>query len=386
MSGPYEIVPLDASLDAEWDQVVMSSDEGWLFCLSVWQHHASSISEWSYRQLAFGLRRAGRLVAVMPLQLTCDGVLMSMAMGNGGLVIASFIEENEREQLKKYAYRCVEELAREYGASRIIISISPLSRSALRATTGVNPLVEQGYEDTSTHTRIIDLLGEQSKIWEGLSYDARRSVKKASQAGYVVEKMAWESVLDDYYRIHAETYRRTGVSPHPIAYFGGIAHKIAPLSHAVLWGARAPNGQLVAFHNDARFADTSLYWTGCCESDHLSAGVNYLLFWEAIKSAHEDGCRWYEVGEVFPHIHEGKLHGLSVFKGKFGGELHRYFRGELRMASDATRMVDAVKLSEFSMWMVATRNLIRSLVRSRPATRFDSTISGSSDRTAKEAG
>ena len=365
MSGFCEIVPLVPELDDEWDALVRGSHDGWLFCLSAWQHHTSSIPEWSFEQVGFGLRRNGRLLAVMPLQFTRERVLMSMAMGTGGLVISSSVDACERGHLAKVAFKRVEELAREMNAARVVIAMSPLAQSSLGNPTGVNPLVEYGYEDKSGHELILDLAADEAKIWAGLSYDARRTVKKASEAGYIVERLLWSNALDEYYRVHSETYLRTGVTPHPFKYFKGIADAIAPQKMAALWGVRAPDGRLVAFHNDARYGDTCLYWTGCCESEHLRTGVNYLLFWAAIKSAREEGYRWYGLGEVFPHVHSGKLHGLTLFKGKFGGGLRRYYKGEFMIHSTENDVIVTFPPSSLRLWMRATRDLIRPMLGTR---------------------
>jgi hypothetical protein len=137
-------------------------------------------------------------------------------------------------------------------------------------------------------------------------------------------------MLDEYYLTHLETYRRTGASHHPKEYFEIIA-ETAHRGQAVLWVGRDPSGKPVAFHNCARYRKGSLYNTGCCKTEHLRSGINYLLFWNAIVGAKEDGCNWYEVGEVFPNETGGKLRGLSIFKEKFDGELYRYYRAEIQL-------------------------------------------------------
>src|SRR3546814_9110168 len=50
-----------------------------------------------------------------------------------------------------------------------------------------------------------------------------------------------------------ETYRRTGVPPHPREYFEGIARWTAPAEHSVLWRVRDASGAVIGYHNDACF-------------------------------------------------------------------------------------------------------------------------------------
>jgi ubiquinone/menaquinone biosynthesis C-methylase UbiE len=97
----------------------------------------------------------------------------------------------------------------------------------------------------------------------------------------------------------------------------------------------APDGEMVAFRNDARLGEGVLYHTGCSKSDALETGVNYLLVWEAIRGAAHDGFKWYEVGEVFPAATDGKARSLTEFKSRFGGELHRYFKARKALPEPA---------------------------------------------------
>jgi hypothetical protein len=143
-----------------------------------------------------------------------------------------------------------------------------------------------------------------------------------------------------------------------------------------------PLGKPVAFHNDARFKNAAMYHTGCSETLHLRSGINYLLFWEAICGEKVDGLLWYESGEVFPAAKLGKEKGLTDFKSKFGGELHRVFRGEkiidqIPAVSAAKNKIvnqsDAVVITDrhrvLCDWLNASRDL-SSVILGRKVTDF----------------
>jgi len=179
-------------------------------------------------------------------------------------------------------------------------------------------------------------------------------------------------MVEAYYDVHKETYLRTGVQPHPKAYFEGIARQST--QHHLLWVGFDPLGKPVSFHNDARFQHSSLYHTGCSETAHMNSGINYLLFWEAIVGAKADSCRWYEIGEAFLSAAEGKDKGLNGFKSKFGGELHRFFRGELFIepAQKEPQDILTIPLSleqplnsyrvVFRNWVYASRDLLAAVI------------------------
>ena len=173
---------------------------------------------------------------------------------------------------------------------------------------------------------MIDLSQSEDRLWADLSYDARRQVRLARQRGYAVERLGWAEYLDRYYNLHCATYRRTGVPPHPRAYFAGIAAITARSDNSVLWGVRDSSGRVVAFHNSVWFGEGGYYHTGCSEDGANDVGASYLLFWEVLLGAKAAGLRWYDCGAIFPNATDKKQRGLTTFKGKFGGAPHRLFR------------------------------------------------------------
>jgi hypothetical protein len=365
-----EFVSLTPEIADEWDRVVFNSEDGWAFSLSSWLWMAAP--SWQMENRSFAIRENGKLVAVMPLHWVPAGKrLASGGWGYGGPVILAGVSPADRRRLWCAVFSRVRETAAQLGTDSINVVISPLCQSSLTNHWGVNPLVEFGFTDVSTHTRIVNLSLEENEMWYGLAQDARQQIKRARAAGYTVRRCPWKEMVDEYYRVHVENYNRTGVKPHPKTYFEGIAN--LPDDRHALWVGIAPNGMPVAFHNDARFGVTALYHTGCSETAHLKSGINFWLFWEALLGAKADGCAWYETGEAFPQSQGGKEKGLTDFKGKFGGELHRFFKGERTLeASPPSAAKTILPLSESSpdsmieltsfravlfRWLVATRDL-----------------------------
>jgi SAM-dependent methyltransferase len=319
---PFADVPA-----SEWDALVESSPDGWVWALSRWQKLILDVQEWGLADFSFGAYAGSRLVGVMPLQYQAASQKMaSSGWGLVGPVISGAHGSQERTPLLRAMLAHAEELAREQKATRVELGASPLTASSRNARWGVNPFVPFGYEDISTHTKIVALeLGIES-IWSSISENAKRKIKLATKLGVTVQRVDWLSMLDRYYEAHCTTYRRTGVTPHPRTYFEAIARELAPRGHAVLWAAFTRAGEPIAFRNDARCRDGVVYHTGCSKNEALETGANYLLVWEAVQGAVRDGFRWYEIGEVFPAAKDGKARGLTEYKSRFGGDLHRYFK------------------------------------------------------------
>lgn len=317
---------------AEWDGLVAASPDGWVFALSGWQRLILDVREWGLRDHSFAVWEGASLVAVVPLQYQASSrSLRSSGWGLAGPVLVAGLDGSARAQVLAQIFARIEEMARSLGATTIEVGRSPLTESARADEDAGNPFTRFGFADCSTRTRIVDLSVGEERLWAGLSKNARQMIKRARERGYHAVQADWPSMVEDYYRVHCETYRRTGVSPHPRAYFAGLAAHMAPAGYAVLWAGYAPDGRAVAFHNDARLGQGALYHTGCSETAHLDSGVNYLLMWTAMLGARTAGCRWYEVGEVFPDSADPKSRGLTVFKSKFGGGLARSIKARRRV-------------------------------------------------------
>lgn len=319
-----------------WQTLVEASDDTWLYHTQPWLELSTHV--WPFENHYFLAEENGTLVGAFPVQLARSRRRYtfyrhggSLLMGSAGPFCVRGLPGKSRERTLTQITEAAVAWAKREKIALLSCALPPLAAPNLHCTHGVNPLVTVGWRDTSTHTRIVDIGKAEAVLWSDLAADARRSVKLARAAGYTVQREDWAELWPEYYRAHSETYQRTGVAPHPQAYFEAIATQIAKRGQAVLWVGREPAGRPVAFHNCARYRDGSLYWTGCCETAHLASGINYLLFWEALLGAKADGCAWYEIGESFPDQHSGKLWGLTLFKSKFGGELYRYYRGEIQV-------------------------------------------------------
>jgi len=310
-----------------WDALVSMSDEGWPFALSAWQRLILAVEEWGLIDRSFIMMQDGRIVAVMPLQFKpASKVLASSGWGGTGPVVADTLSAKWRTRVLSRVLEHAEQIGLELGATCLEFWMSPVTRASIGARWGVNPFVFHGFEDRSGISQVIDLSKPDQALWRDVSETARHAIRRAKDAGITVEEGAWPEMVDEYYSVHVETYTRTGVAPHPKAYFEGIARAMWPLRHSILWVARDHHGQAVAFQNTLWFREGAYYHTACSTQTALDSGANYLLFWHALLAAKVAGIRWYDCGEIAPGEITGKRLGLTIFKSKFGGEPHRFFK------------------------------------------------------------
>jgi hypothetical protein len=320
-----------------WEDLLESSDDVWLWHSLDWIETTAKV--FSLENHYFLAQENGRTLGALPLQVhwkTRRG--QCVWAGRGGPFCIRGLPSITRDHVLKQLTEAVVNWAREVKIRSIACSLPPLAYNNLQNIRGVNPLTFVGWQDVSAHTRIATLSRPESDLWMELSHDARQQIKRARSAGYVAHRTNWREMLDDYYRVSVETYRRTGNSPYDKAFFEAVV-RMSDQGHEVLWVGRDPNGEAIAFHDCARYRDGSFYFSGCCETEHLRSGIGYLLFWEALVGAKTDGCQWYEIGEVYPELAEAKQKGLTIFKQKFGGELYRVYRGQITLSKNQPQLV-----------------------------------------------
>jgi dTDP-4-amino-4,6-dideoxygalactose transaminase len=332
----------------EWDAVVKASPDGWVFSLWGWQELIETVEPWALEDHSFAIREGRRLLAVVPLHYDPgSGRMASSGWGGSGPILDYRLDEKVRDNIMGRAIQHCIELARERGAAGFDVSLSPVTTTAISSDWGINPLVFHGLEDCSGLAQVIDLSKSEDELWADLKSDTRRQIKKAREAGLVVERVDWAQHLGHYYELHVATYTRTGVQPHPRAYFSGIAAHTAPTGYSVLWSVRTTSGETIAYHNAAWYGAGASYHTGCSTQSAGLSGASYLLFWEAMLGAKHEGIRWYDCGAIFPGaVGSEKQKGLSTFKTKFGGQPHRHFSASLNFsAHDAVSSVDVLSPS-----------------------------------------
>jgi hypothetical protein len=316
-----------------WDAFVEKTDEAWLWHLF---HFQDAFATWpDRRDLSFAVvdSRQGEVLAAIPLQLIrrtkAQVLTINLLESLGGPACAGGVPEKTRLQIRQAAQDRLLALGRQYRVLQIDLALPPMA-PAYRGERcpRVNPLLSLGYDNTLTQTYVIDLRRPEEELWQGLTGNCRNMVKRAEKEGVTVREADSLADLERYYQMHLETYRRTGAAPHPLAYFQQIWENFASRGYSHIFLAEH-QGEVVAAANVGAYKGAMIYWTGASKTNLPSPGVNNLLQWHAISYARRHGCEWYESGEAFPHLKEGKLKGLNDFKKSFGGEFYPYYRSRL---------------------------------------------------------
>lgn len=333
----FSFRPIDEIQAKDWDRLVQGSPDGWVFALQGWQRLVTEVEPWGFVEHGFGVYQGECLLAVVPLHVqAASRVAGSSGWGGAGPVIEGGLDAGLRRQVFAAAAARMIEVAEGARATRLDVSCSPVTASSIGNRWAIDPLALLGFEDRSLMSQVIALDVDEKALWSGLSKTARNLVRRSERAGFRVEQVDWPDALEAYYDIHRETYARTGVSPHPKRYFQGIAEAIAPLGAARLLALISPGGEPVAFQGMAALGRGTNYHIGCSRDAVQSISPGYALMWAAIQAAKAEGRAWFDVGWIFPSSEDPKQRGLTHFKTRFGGEAHRAFRAERKLAVRAT--------------------------------------------------
>lgn len=320
-----------ADLQQDWDSIVGSSPDAWMFHRFAWQE--CQLQAFPLQDLSFLVEWEGRPVAVCPLQRHRHdpAVLHSTFMGTGGPALVGELAREQRAELLRLVHRVLQRFLQEGNARELRVLLPQLALSS-RAhwASNSNPLVAHGYASTSSRTSLLDLSQDEATLFARLRHGHRQDIERARRLGIRVGRLHGEQGITDYYRLHQETYTRTGVPPHPEAYFRAIGRCIVAAGLADTFAAWHDD-RLIAAANIAHHGDGSLYWTGAYAADALRTGAGKLLQWEVIRASKAAGRTWHETGEVFPGAEtNSKVAGLTNYKIGFGGIVRPWFQGVLQ--------------------------------------------------------
>lgn len=183
---------------------------------------------------------------------------------------------------------------------------SALQRAGWRRARPLQPAV----------TRLIDLTRPEEDLWADLRQKWRQYVNKARRGGVRVVAGGGQD-LPVFYGLYEETAHRAGFYYREEQSYRAVWEAFAPSGMARLLFARAADGEALAtlFLLGCGRRMTELY--GGMTERGADLRANYLLKWEAIQRARDEGFAEYDLwGLAHP--------GIAHFKAGFGGREVRY--------------------------------------------------------------
>ncbi len=205
----------------------------------------------------------------------------------------------------------------------IFLRVDPLD-SAFKAQARVTKNIQP------PHTRVLDISGDESGMLSRMHHKTRYNIRLAQKKGVEVRCYAEpssENILE-FINLLALASARHGIKAHRNVYYETMLKMLsAPSSHGLyanLCTAYVRN-QPIASNIILFFGDTATYLHGGSRDDYKEMMAPYLLQWESIRRAKEQGHRFYDFwGVAPPGAGEHAWKGITRFKEGFGGEVISY--------------------------------------------------------------
>jgi lipid II:glycine glycyltransferase (peptidoglycan interpeptide bridge formation enzyme) len=148
-----------------------------------------------------------------------------------------------------------------------------------------------------------------------LKYNSKvqRNIRRAEREGLTVRQATGpEDLVGTFYGLHLRTRRRQGVPVQPRRFFRLLWENAISTELGSVLIVEA-SGQSVAAAVFLAWNETVVYKFGASDASAWSLRPNHVLFWHAIRTACEQGYRWFDFGRT-----DDGQEGLRTFKLSWG--------------------------------------------------------------------
>ena len=299
----------------EWDRFVESAPDSGFMQTSWWAEFRAMCG---YRCFGVTIRGDGAIVGgamVMKrflddrhgFYLFCDGPLLPADPECAGEVFSAILSAIEKHRTSED--RTVTHLRIEPRWQQL-----PAFVNAFRAL----PRGGDRYAEPRD-TIWIDLRPSMDEILGGMKPKGRYNVRVAERHGVrVCEDMSAKGI-EDFLRIHGETFARHRIGGYSQSYFRTLLSMLQVRRQVSIFFAER-EGSRLATALVVFFGGRATYFFGGSRGEQRHVMAPYALHFEIMRRAKERGCQWYDLWGVDPTgMSNGFWHGLSAFKRKLGG-------------------------------------------------------------------
>ena len=304
---------------AAWDELVATAPGG----------HVLQSWAWGELKARFGWRV--QRVAVGPVGAQVLFRPLPAGLGSIAYVPKGPLVDWKDEALLKALLEAIRPLARRWRAICLKIEPNVEDSPALADRLRLLGFRASPQAVQPRRTILVDLNAEPDEVLARMKQKTRYNVRLAGRRGVTVRR-GDEADLAAVYGLMEVTAERDGFGIHSQAYYDTAYRLFVPSGQGCLLLAEF-EGQLLASVLVLAFGETSIYMAGASSDAERQRMPTYLLQWEAMRWAQEQGCRTYDLWGV-PDENEVALEaefmqrssglwGVYRFKRGFGGRLSR---------------------------------------------------------------
>lgn len=285
-----QIISCNASSAAQWDDYLLQHPDSNFYQLYGWK----SINEKNFghrcyfQALMDGDRISGVLPVVFMKSRLFGRILSSMPFVNfGGLCADS---EPQQQLLLKEAQRLTEFCGADYmeiRSTRHYDESMPVSLNKVSMT--------------------LDLDADPDVIWNGFKSKHRTNIRRVYK-DQVAVKHGRDELLDSFYQLLSRSWKNLGTPIYRKTYFQDI---LDTFGDKILIFIAYQGDEPIAAAFNGYYKDTVEGMWAAALPEHRSTQVNYVLYWEMIKHACEQGYKHYHLGRSTANS------GAEAFKRKW---------------------------------------------------------------------
>jgi hypothetical protein len=177
------------------------------------------------------------------------------------------------------------------------------------------PFYWEGYQQTTRYTYLISDLTNPDRLWENMSQNIRRNIRKAQEQGITVRKGL---AVDEFLHLQAQTFERQSAK---IPLHAHVLRRLIDASRhrgqGELWGGYDAQGRLHAVAFVVWQKTAAYYIAGGGDPAFRFSGAHSLVLWDAIRFAATQADTFDFEGSMLP--------GVERFFREFGGIQTPYF-------------------------------------------------------------
>ena len=180
------------------------------------------------------------------------------------------------------------------------------------------------YKNSEAATIILDLKKTEEGLWNGITYAAKKCLRRNSEDNIEVVIADSKDDLDAYCRLLDNFVKSNGGR---LPYFTPSMLDFLKNNKKCVEVFLAKRGGDVHGGLGILFFNGIIFEIGSCRSDYAIKNNLYVadaLKWEVIKWARNNGFRQYDLTGISPSPFTGKDKGIRRFKEKWGGAIVNY--------------------------------------------------------------
>lgn len=171
---------------------------------------------------------------------------------------------------------------------------------------------------------VLDVTPDEETLLARMKEKWRYNVRLASRKGVTVRVATTEDDVRTWYHLLQTTGERDAFGIHTLDYYLSAWRIFAPRNQVTLLLA-AYNGQTLAGIFVGLFAHEAIYLYGASSNEQRNLMPNYLLQWEAMRWAKQQGATRYDFwGIPATDNADEAMAGVYRFKSGWGGAIVRY--------------------------------------------------------------